>query len=164
LDIRLNWDRKKTAENLAPFIGHYLGLLTSNHGAGSSKISGKFIEGNRFVLEGVYLDFERIQPILNMYEIQEIKDNFMLIGLVQNNKTVDEFLTDFRKYDTKDDWTYKLSDDDLRGYVEEVAIPFNQSKSDYLSKWDFTIYDTSMERERILNQIVEDIKLRLVLN
>jgi hypothetical protein len=33
---------------------------------------------------------------------------------VQNKKTADEFFNDFRKYDTEDDWTYSLDDDDLK--------------------------------------------------
>lgn len=34
--------------------------------------------------------------------------------------------------------------------------------TDHLVKYGFTIYDTSKERERVLNQIVEDIKSKLV--
>ena len=31
LDIRLNWDRDKTTENLAPFLGHFLGTSGDNN-------------------------------------------------------------------------------------------------------------------------------------
>ncbi|MDR2688035.1 MAG: ATP-binding protein, partial [Oscillospiraceae bacterium] len=27
LNIKLNWDREKTTDNLAPFLGHFLGLF-----------------------------------------------------------------------------------------------------------------------------------------
>jgi len=96
-----------------------------------------------------------------MYGIEELKDNFLLIGLMQNNKTVDEFVSDFKKYDTVDDWTYNFSDDDLREIAED-AISFSRSMSDHLVQYGFTIYDTSKEREQVLNQIVEDIKAILV--
>ena len=34
--------------------------------------------------------------------------------------------------------------------------------TDHLVKYGFTIYDTSTEREQVLDQIVKDIKLELV--
>jgi len=123
LNIRLNWNREKTTENLAPFLGHYLGMFSSADGRGLLPYSHGAVKGNRFVLEGGYFNFEKILPILKMYEIEELKDNFLLIGLVQNNKTVDEFVSDFKKYDTEDDWTYNFSDDDLRE-VSEDAISY----------------------------------------
>ena len=113
------------------------------------------------MLEGGYFNFEKIVPILKTYGIEELKDHFLLIGLVQNKKTVDAFVSDFKKYDTEDDWTYHLNDDDLRE-VSEDAISFSRSMSDYLAKYGFTVYDTSMERERVLDQIVEGIKSKSV--
>jgi len=160
LNIKLNWNREKTTENLAPFLGHYLGMFSSTDGRGLLPYSHGVVTGNKFVLEGGYFDFDKISPILKMYEIEELKDNFILVGLVQNNKTVEEFINDFKKYDTEDDWTYNLSDDDLREISEE-AISFSRSMSDHLTKYGFTIYDTSKDRVRILDQIVEDIKARI---
>ena len=161
LDIRLNWDREKTTANLAPFLGHYLGMFSSADGHGLLPYSHGAVKGNMFVLEGGYFDFEKILPILKMYGIEELKDNFLLIGLVQNNKTVNEFVCDFKKYDTEDDWTYNFSDDDLLE-ISEDAISFGRFMSDHLVKYGFTIYDTSKEREQVLDQIVEDIKTKLL--
>ena len=84
----------------------------------------------------------------------------MLIGLVQNRKTVDEFVCDFKKYDTENDWTYYLDDDELKE-VSEDAVSYNRSMSEHLVKYGFTIYDTSKEREQVLDKIVDDIKLKL---
>ena len=161
LDIRLNWDREKTTANLAPFLGHYLGMFSSADGHGLLPYSHGAVKGNMFVLEGGYFDFEKILPILKMYGIEELKDNFLLIGLVQNNKTVNEFVCDFKKYDTEDDWTYNFSDYDLLE-ISEDAISFGRFMSDHLVKYGFTIYDTSKEREQVLDQIVEDIKTKLL--
>jgi hypothetical protein len=163
LDIRLNWDREKTTDNLAPFLGHFLGAFASSHGVTYElNLKAHAVKGNRFVLEGGYFNFEKILPILKMYEIEALKDSFYLIGLVQNKKTVDEFVNDFRKYDTEDDWTYGLDDVELRDYATQDAIPFSRSMTDHLVKYGFTIYDTSTEREQVLEQIVEDIKSKLV--
>lgn len=163
LDIRLNWNRKKTAENLAPFLGHFLGAFSSSHGiAYELNLQAHAVKENRFVLEGGYFNFEKILPILKLYEIEELKDNFMLIGLVQNNKTADQFFSDFRKYDTEDDWTYRFNDDELREFAAQDAIPFSRSMTDHLVKYGFSIYDTSANREQVLDQIVEDIKSKSI--
>jgi hypothetical protein len=162
LDIKLNWNRRKTTDNIAPFLGHFLGAFSSSHGiAYELHLQVHAVDGNRFVLEGGYFNFEKIVPILKMYGIEELKDNFLLIGLVQNNKTVDEFINDFRKYDTEDDWTYNFSDDDLRE-ISKDTISFSRSMTDHLVKYGFTIYDTSTEREQVFDKIIEDIKSKLV--
>ncbi len=160
LDIRLNWNREKTTDNLAPFLGHFLGMFASADGRGVLPYSHGAVKGNRFVMEGGYFDFEQIVHILKTYGMKELKDNFLLIGLVQNKKTVDAFVSDFRKYDTEDDWTYNLSEDDLRDVAED-AISFSRSMTDHLVKYGFAIYDTSTDRERVLEQIVEDIQSEL---
>ena len=162
LDIRLAWNREKTTDNLAPFLGHFLGAFSSNHGVAYELIlQAHAVKGNRFVLEGGHFSFDKISPILKTYGIEELKNNFILIGLVQNKKTADEFFNDFRKYDTEDDWTYSCDDDELREVCED-AVTSSRSMSDHLVKYGFTIYDTSTERELVLDQIVEDIKSKLV--
>ena len=158
LDIRLNWNRDKTTENLAPFIGHFLGLFSSDDGIkGGLNLRAHHVEGNHFVLEGGYFDFEKIASILKEYGTEELKDRFTLIGLVQGQKTVEKYVRDFKKYDTEDDWTYNLSEDELREYVAQDAIPFNRVMTEYLTKYGFTIYDTSTGRESMFDMIVEDI-------
>jgi len=163
LNIKLAWNRRKTTDNLAPFLGHFLGAFSSNHGvAYELNLRAHAVKGNRFVLEGGHFNFEKILPILKMYGIEELKDKFFLIGLVQNKKTADEFFNDFRKYDTEDDWTYGFDDDELREYASQDAIPSSRSMTDHLLKYGFTIYDTSMEREKVFAEIIEDIKSKLV--
>jgi hypothetical protein len=163
LNIKLAWNRRKTTDNLAPFLGHFLGAFSSSHGvAYELNLRAHAVKGNRFVLEGGHFNFDKILPILKMYGIEELKDKFFLIGLVQNKKTADEFFNDFRKYDTEDDWTYGFNDDELREYASQDAIPSSRSMTDHLVKYGFTIYDTSTEREQVFNKIVEDIKSKLV--
>jgi len=158
LDIRLNWNRNNTTENVAPFIGHFLGLFSSGNGvAYELNLRAHDVKGNNFILEGGYFDFEKITSILNEYGAEELKDRFILIGLVQSKKTVDDFVNDFKKYDTEDDWTYHFDEAELREYVIQDAIPFNRTMADYLKKYGFTIYDTSTERERVFDEIIENI-------
>ena len=58
LDIKLNWDRDKVTENIAPFIAHYLGMFSSDDGIGLLDYSHGAVKDNIFVLEGAYFDFE----------------------------------------------------------------------------------------------------------
>ena len=60
LDIRLNWNRDKTTENIAPFIGHFLGLFSSGDGIKYElNLHAHNVKNNAFVLEGGYFDFEK---------------------------------------------------------------------------------------------------------
>jgi hypothetical protein len=161
LDIRLNWDRQMTTDNVAPFIGHFLGTFTSDQGAAFElNLRAHKVEGNRFVLEGGYFNFDKILPICITYGIEELKDKFILIGLVQSHKAADGYFNAFRKHDKEDDWTYNLDDQDL-WEVSQDAISFNRSMTDHLVKHDFTIYDTSIEREQVFERIIADIRLKL---
>lgn len=161
LDIRIAWNYEKATANIAPFLGHYLGMLSSSHGfADDLNLRTHAVSGNRFVLEGGHFDFEKISSILKTYGIEELKDKFILIGLVQNKKTSDEFFKDLRKYDTEDEWTYSFDDDELREF-SQMSVLFNREMTDYLTNYGFTIYDTSTEREQVFNEILEDIKLKV---
>ena len=157
LDIRLNWNYEKTRTNLSPFIGHFLGMFSSTDGRGLLPYSHGAVKGNRFVLEGSYFKFEEILPILESYGVKELNNDFLLIGLVQKEKSVDEFVHDFKKYDTEADWTYGFNDDDLRE-LSESLVEDNRYFYSYLLQYSFTVYDTSRGREHVLDQILEDIK------
>jgi hypothetical protein len=159
LDIRLNWNREKTTDNISPFLAHFLGAFSSGQGyANELNLRAHFIRGNRFVMEGAYFNFDIMLPILKMYGIESLKDGFLPIGLAQNLKNADEFFNDFKKYDTKDDWTYGFNDDELREISEE-AVLYNSSMTRHLIKHGFDIYDTSFRRELVFDKIIYDIKL-----
>lgn len=162
LDIRIAWNYEKATANIAPFLGHYLGMLSSGNGyADDLNLRTHAVKGNRFVLEGGHFDFEKIISILNTYGIDDLKNNFILIGLVQNKKSANEYFNDLRKYDSKDEWTYSMNDDELRKF-SEMSVSWNREMTDYLLKYGFAIYDTSTEREQVLDKIVEDIKSQLI--
>jgi len=80
-----------------------------------------------------------------------------LIGLVQREKSADDFYSDFKKFDTEDDWTYSLSDDELKN-VSEEAVSYNEEMYEKLTEYGFDIYDTSKERDKVFAEILERVK------
>jgi hypothetical protein len=158
LDVRIAWDYDKATANVAPFLGHYLGTLTANQNYEDNLNLRKHdLKGNRFVLEGGHFDFDKISSVLKLYGIEKLSDSFILIGLVQNNKIVDELFSDLKKYDTEEDWTYDFDDDGLKNLCE-IFVTDNRKAYDAFIKHGFTIYDTSIDRERVFDKIIEDIK------
>lgn len=156
LDIRLNWNRDKTTENIAPFLGHFMGMFSSPDGKGLLGYSHGEIPGNRFILEGAYIDPAKIAEIVRSYGIDDMSERFHLIGLVQKDKDVETLYRDFRQYDTENDWTYKLSDDELRAVAEDLAA-YNQEMYTKLTDNGFTVYDTSRDREKVLEEIIRSV-------
>ncbi|MCL2286881.1 MAG: hypothetical protein FWC32_11030 [Firmicutes bacterium] len=161
LDVRIAWDFNKATANVAPFLGHFLGMFSSHSGmADDLNLQRHAVEGNKFVLEGGHFDIEKILSILKTYGIENLKDHFVLIGLVQSKKTAEEFFSGFRTYDTEDDWTYGFDNDELQSFCE-MCVKFNKEMADYLQKYGFTLYDTSGDRERVFEKIMEDIKAEM---
>ena len=154
LDIRLNWDRDKTTENIAPFLGHYLGMFSSADGRGLLEYSHGANGSTGFVMEGAYYDFDQIESVLKSYGIEEAKDRFVLIGLIQSKKSANEFFDDFRKYDTAEDWTFSLDDNEPRAVAED-AVSFNEDMYKLLSSHGFEVFDTSTDREKVFDEIIE---------
>ena len=154
LDIRLNWNRDKTTENIAPFLGHYLGMFSSADGRGLLEYSHGANGSTGFVMEGAYYDFDQIESVLKSYGIEEAKNRFVLIGLIQSKKSANEFFDDFRKYDTAEDWTFSLDDNELRAVAED-AVSFNEDMYKLLSSHGFEVFDTSTDREKVFDEIIE---------
>jgi len=159
LNIRIG-NGEKNMKNIAPFLGHFLGMFSAPDGRGLFPYTHGALKLNRFILEGAHFDFEQIESIFEMYGIGKLRDNFLLIGLVQNEKSVDEFVRDLKKYDTQYDWTYSFDDEKLRKIAED-NLSFSQSMSEYLPKYGFAIYDTSAERESVLERIAKDVRVNL---
>ena len=158
LDVRVAWDVEKATANIAPFIGHFLGMSICYRDFEDDLVLGKHVvEGNRFVMEGGHFEFDKISSVFEKYELGELKDNFILIGLVQHTKTAIEFFHDLRKYDTEEEWTHSVDDDDLMGYCE-FLVSSSREMFDKFVQYGFAIYDTSGEREQVFQQIIDDIK------
>ena len=82
---------------------------------------------------------------------------YLIIGLTINDITEEELYNNIKKYDTEDDWTYWCDDEELIGNVR-YFIDRNKLFNDVFIKYNITTYDTSHNREDVLNQIINDLK------
>jgi len=159
LGIRLAWDRELTTKNIAPFVGHFLGTYNSPDGRGLLPYSHGEARGNMFVLEGGYFDFETVSSILKSYGIAEMKEEFILIGLVQLKKSAVELAADFLKYDTENDWTHGFDEPGRLEIANDVLESSGQMAASF-DKFGFAVYDVSYGRDSVFDRIIGDIGAR----
>ena len=143
LNISWDGDHAKIAELMAPFLTIYLKELSEG---------SKFYGGCKTVIEGTDIDFERLIPHIN-------KRKYHLIGLTYNRGTKEELFRTIRKYDTEDDWTYYLSDEQLKEYCGQY-VSQNRFFDEKFREYSIPSYDTSTNREEVLNDIVEHLEDR----
>ena len=141
LNIRHDNGDVDTATNLAPFLIKYFTELSEGN---------TFYDGIKFVIEGTHIDFEQLMPFLQSEKYQE---KYEIIGLVYNDITEEEMFNDIKRYDTEDDWTYWVSDEELRGDVRWF-LQRNRFFSDKFKQYNIKTFDTSHNREEVLNEIV----------
>jgi Cdc6-like AAA superfamily ATPase len=142
LEIRKSKSKDDFLKNLtifAPFLAHYFNCLALN--------------GIKFVSDTEHFDIEKVMPL--MEELQ-ITNEFIFIGL-SNNGTSEEIYNSIKKHDTKNDWTYNISDDELKKFCEPYPI-INQHYNNMFEKYNFLTYDTSSDRQKIFLKAIEDIK------
>jgi len=149
-------DHKTSAANIAPFLASYVSALAWR---------SNYYNGTKYVFEDGkgYFDFDKLVPIWEVIEPDKDywKTQYLIIGLVYQNKTPEQLFDDIRKYDVENDWTYNLSDDELRGHVIK-CIEDSKDFCDKFQKYDPIIYDVSENREQVLDDIVNDIKAKML--
>lgn len=145
LQIHHDGDAIDTAKRLAPFLIKYLTELSE----GST-----FYDGIKFVIEGTHIDFEQLIPFLqsNMY-----RDKYEIIGLTFNDMTEQQLFECIKKYDTEDDWTYWCSDKELKENVR-YFIERNKYFDEMFKRYGIRTFDTSFDRDEILNRIIKCVK------
>jgi len=155
LGISVEADYTQAAVKVTPFITHYLGEL-ARHAHERT--------GSNFVVDLTFFDFDSGIPLLkeSLQKFWGLKllDEFMFISLI-NNVTSEELFNAIRKYDTPEDWSYGISDDDLRRHCEKHA----GMDWAFYEKWQelgFRKYDVAAGREKVFDRIVEDLKGILV--
>ena len=144
----------QTAVNITPFIAHYFCEMTQ---------SSNCKTGSKFVVDATFFVFDTgiplMKEILQKMNGRRLSDEFIFISL-DNSKTSEELFNDIKKYDTEEDWTYGLSDDDLKKHCNEnVGIDWA-----FYEKWkelEFLRYDVAQGREQVFNKIVQDLKIKL---
>lgn len=145
LNIHHDGESEVTAKNLGPFLEKYFIELSEGP---------NFYNGVKFVIEGTHIDFERLMPLL---QSDKYKEKYEIIGLTINNETAEDLYNNMKEYDTEDDWTYWVKDEDLMGdakYIVEKNKEFNKKFQEYNIK----SYDTSYDRENVFNTIIEDLE------
>ena len=138
LNIAWDGDHFKIAEQMSGFLAKYLKELSEGT---------KFYDGCKTVVEGTDIDFEHLLP-----EIDTSK--YVLIGLTFNSTSKEELFQNIRRYDTEDDWTYYVSDDQLAEFCEQF-IERNRFFSEKFKEYHILTYDTSVNRKEVLAEILE---------
>lgn len=144
LNIHHDGSDTETAKNLAPFLIKYFVELSER---------SLFYDGVKFAIEGTHIDFEELIPFL---QSDKYKEKYEIIGLTCNDVTEEEIYKRIKKYDTEDDWTYWCNEVELRGNVR-YFIERNEYFSKKFKEYNIKTYDTSHDREEVLNKIVNDL-------
>lgn len=145
LNICHNGDRDVTAKNLAPFLEKYLIELSEGP---------NFYSGVKSAIEGSYVDFEILMPFL---QSEKYKKKYEIIGLTVNEESPEDLCQNIRKHDTEDDWTYWVSDEEL---IKEATyiVAKNQVFREKFETYHIESYDTSHDRDTVLEQIIMDLR------
>ena len=150
LDINGGENYAQTADNVTPFIVYYLYGLSEHSGHKT---------GSKFVADLTFFNFDIGIPLMKCLLAKTnrtMSSAFVFINL-ENNKSSEELYDDIKAYDTPEDWTYYLSDHDLRKHCDENV----GSDPDFYEKWrelNFLRYDVAQGREQVFDKIIEDLK------
>ena len=143
LNIHHDGDENDTASRFVPFLIKFFTELSE----GSA-----FYGGIKFVIEGTHIDFEKLIPVLRS---DKFKNKYEIIGLTYNDINSNDLYNNMKKYDTEDDWTYWCSDEELRGNATHF-VNRNKFFDDKFKEYNITTYDTSYNREEVLEKVVND--------
>ena len=145
LEIHHDGDAIDTAKRLAPFLIKYFTELSEGT---------TFYGGIKSVIEGTHFDFEQLMPFL---QSDKYSKKYEIIGLTFNAITEQQLYDYIKKYDTEDDWTYWCSDEELKGYVR-YFIDRNKYFNEKFKKYEITTFDTSIDRDKVLNEIINNLE------
>jgi len=144
LGIRHDYDDIKISTKFAPFLIRYLKELSEGT---------NFYNENNYVVEGVYIDFEKVLPSIN-------HDKYIVIGLTYNHITSKKLFENIKNNDTEDDWTYHCDNEELEENVN-YFIENNKYFNEKFKKYNIKAYDVSDNRDIIFEEIIKDIKTNL---
>lgn len=106
-----------------------------------------------FVMEGCETS------VKDCKEIYDNEDNLIYV-LAQKDITPEKMASDIKKYDTEKDWTYEMSYNELIKYctnsIQKAKIIYEECK-----KYGLKFFDTSVNREKVLNDIMKDIEANI---
>ena len=85
-------------------------------------------------------------------------DNNIIYYLAQVDITPEQLFNNIRENDSKQDWTFKRSDDELIKIAKKLILNGKRIKKE-CEKYNIKFFDTSYNREEVLNNILNDIAL-----
>lgn len=144
-DVYKSGDTDQTARNIEPFMEKLLEELSEGT---------TYYNGFSTVIEGTYVDFERLIPFLRN---DNLIRKYYIIGLTYNHITEEELYNNIKKYDTEDDWTYWVDDEDLKGDVR-YFIDRNSYFAKKFKEYKIDSFDTSLDRTKTLDEVMEVLK------
>jgi len=147
-------DYKTSVANIASWLATYVSALAWR---------SNFYNGTKYVFDDGkgFFDFDQIVPIWEVCEPNKDywKDQYLIIGLTCHNQTAEELFAKIRKHDTKDDWTSRSSDEELRAFIDE-NLDYSRSLHAKLEKYNPLMYDVSHSRNDVFDKIIRDIKTK----
>lgn len=147
---------QKTVENVP--IGFIHDKLEENK---LSQFLNLLIEKN-IKKNGKYLGFiinaDSIMPqdLVKYFNIE----NTIIYYFVNPKLTPNEILKNCRKYDNSEEWTTRWSDEEILNHIEFYK-PIEKQIIEDCKKYGFSCIDTSEDREKILNELLEEVKRKL---
>ena len=133
-------DDYEVSKKFTKFLKIYLKELSEN---------SNFYSGIKVVIEGTHVDLDELLPFDNI-------ENYEIIGLTYNNLTKDDIYNNIKKYDTEDEWTYYLSDEELYGNMN-FFLERNKFFNDMFKRNNIKCYDTGENREKTFEEIIKDL-------
>ncbi|MBQ9012039.1 MAG: hypothetical protein IJ094_00385 [Bacilli bacterium] len=141
LNIAHDSDDYEVSKKFSKFLKIYLKELAEG---------SNFYSDIKYVIEGTHIDLDYLLPFDNM-------DKYEIIGLTFNDIDKDTMYSNIKKYDTEDEWTYYLSDEDLKGDIN-FFIERNKFFYEEFLKHNIKYYDTSISREDAFNSAIRYFK------
>jgi len=139
LKISHDTDDYETSIRFSKFLKIYLKELAEG---------SNFYSDIKYVIEGTHIDLDYLLPFDN-------QNKYEIIGLI-NSTDKETMFKEIKENDTEDEWTYYLSDEELKGdinfFIERNEFFYNQ-----FIKHGIKYYDTSINREDSFNNIIKDM-------
>ena len=117
----------------------------------SSFVLNNLDKEHRYVLEGAYLDIERIFPKL---------ENINVIGLTYNKLDKNMLFNNIKKYD-HNEWINRFNDNEILEKCE-CFIKRNNYYNDWFRKLNIKSYDWSSNYHEVMKEIISELKKEFI--
>lgn len=132
-------DRQIASKAFYPFLQELLIEYNRSHNVKNNL---------NYVIEGTYIDLESLVSHPKL-------DNFIVLGLHYSSLTEEEIFDNIRKYELPQDWTYHLTDEQVRAKVKKLKKENDEYKQ-LFDLYGIVNYDTSDNRNAVFNEIMSD--------